>query len=524
MKGKIFIYILISCIVAGCNSESTKRIDQNKPNILFIIADQLRSHALGCYGNDQLNTPKIDRLAKEGVMFSNAISTAPVCSPYRGMLMSGNFPLKNGMVLNDHFLRNPTPYFSEVCKSAGYRTGYIGKWHLDGYDREGYIPPERRLGFEYWRALECTHNYFHSKYYHQDEKEPRVWPGYDAVAQTDTACKFIVRHKYEPFCLFLSWGPPHGPYAAPAEYEEMFADREIKMRENVNDFETARKMWRECNTETVPESWKKMREKSVAWWGDEASNEEILRRYRLYYASIKTLDDCFGRLLAVLDSTGQLDNTVIVFTSDHGDNLGSHRQIGKQLPFEESISVPFLIRYPEKIKPNTFTDALLSPVDIMPTVLSLAGISCHDVDGEDMSGAAMGKAEDFRDAVLIMKSIPLGTNWIYNGNGAWRGVRTKRYTYARKSDTREPWMLFDNLKDPFQMNNLIDDPSYTSLRIELDKKTDELLEKAGDPEDPEFYARLIQKERMEHGVPDRWEEIWPPLVEAGSPFYPGKEN
>jgi arylsulfatase A-like enzyme len=231
------------------------------------------------------------------------------------------------------------------------------------------------------------------------------------------------------------------------------------------------------------------------------------------------LDDCLGKLLAELEKTGQLHNTLIVFTSDHGDNLGSHRQIGKQLPFEESISIPFLIRYPKKIQPSTITDALLSPVDIMPTVLSLAGVPCPEVDGKDISAAAMGHDMDLQDAVLIMKSIPLSVNWITNGNGAWRGVRTKRYTYARKSDTRKPWMLFDNLLDPFQMNNLIDEPAYADLQEKLDKRTDELLVLAGDPEDPEFFARLIQKERDEHGVYDRWKELMPPRVEPGSLFH-----
>ena len=487
-----------------------------KPNILFVFADQLRSHALGCYGNDQLNTPNIDRLAEEGVIFTNAISIAPVCGPFRGMLMSGNFPMKNGMVLTDHFLRNPTPYFAEVCQSAGYSTAYIGKWHLDGYDREGYIPSERRLGFEYWRALECTHDYFNSKYYHQDEKKPRIWEGYDAIAQAETACDYIASQKKDPFCLFLSWGPPHDPYVAPDEYMKRFQNKKIRMRENVNDFETAEKMWSECETE-VPEAWKNNRKKYSLRMRDK-SNTHIENRYRGYYAAIETLVDCLGKILDTLEKTGQLDNTIIVFTSDHGDNLGSHRQLGKQLPFEESLSIPFLIRYPKKIASATVTDALLSPVDIMPTLLSLAGVSCPEVDGKNISEAAMGRDRDVQDAVLIMKSIPLSVNWRVNGNGAWRGVRTKRYTYARKSDTKEPWMLFDNLKDPFQMNNLIDNSDYVELCEKLDKKTNELLEKAEDPEDPEFFAKLIQKERNEHGVYDRWEELMPPRVKPGSPF------
>jgi len=491
---------------------------KDKPNIIFIFADQLRSHALGCYGNEQLKTPNIDRLAKEGVKFTNAISTAPVCGPFRGMLMTGNFPMKNGMVLTDHFLRNPTPYFAEACKSAGYRTGYVGKWHLDGYDRSGYIPPERRRGFEFWRALECTHSYFKSKYYHQDEKQPRTWEGFDAIAQTDAACEYIASQKTDPFCLFLSWGPPHDPYKAPAEYMKRFEGKKIKMRDNVNDFETAEKMWRECDTAVARDGLRRARKRNRARLSDKKSNAQILKDYRGYYAAIETLDDCTGKIIAQLQKTGQLDNSIIVFTSDHGDNLGSHRQIGKQLPFEESISVPFMVRYPKKIKSGTETDAMLAPVDIMPTVLSLAGVPCPKVDGKDISSAAMGKDADMQDAVLIMKSIPLSVNWIVNGNGAWRGVRTKRYTYARKSSNKKPWMLFDNLSDPYQLKNLVDDPAHASLLKKLKKKIDELLVEAGDPEDPAVYAKLIQKERNEHGVWDRWKDLMPDCVKPGLEF------
>jgi arylsulfatase A-like enzyme len=238
--------------------------------------------------------------------------------------------------------------------------------------------------------------------------------------------------------------------------------------------------------------------------------------YKGYYAATETLDDCLGNILDALEKAGQLDKSIIVFTSDHGDNLGSHRQKGKQLPFEESISVPLLIRYPEKIKFGTTTDALLAPVDIMPTLLSLADVKCPQVDGKDISAAAMGKGSDMQDAVLIMKSIPLSTNWRVNGNDAWRGVRTKRYTYARKSYSKTSWMLFDNLKDPFQMNNLVDNPSYADLRKELDKKTDQLLVLAGDPEDPMVYAKLIQKEKKERGINVKLKTLMPDRVKPKS--------
>jgi len=146
-----------------------------KPNIVFVFADQLRSFDLSCYGADHIQTPNMDRLAADGVRFTHAFSTYPICSPFRAMMMTGLYPMRNGMVCNDHYLRAGVPSFAHVCKKAGYHTGYIGKWHIDGYSRTDYIPPERRLGFEHWMALECTHDYFHSKYFTGNSDQARYW-------------------------------------------------------------------------------------------------------------------------------------------------------------------------------------------------------------------------------------------------------------------------------------------------------------------------------------------------------------
>lgn len=505
-------------------SSAAGRPKRRQPNILFVFADQLRRMELGCYGGIQVHTPNLDRLAREGVCFSNACSTYPVCSPFRGMLMSGNFPMKNGMVANDHFLRNSTPYFAEVLRQDGYRTGYIGKWHIDGGGRKAYIPPERRRGFDFWRVLECTHDYFKSEYYRQDDKTVSRWQGYDTLSQTKCACDFVQDGKNEdsPFCLFVSWGPPHSPYVAPEEYMKRFDPAAIKLRKNTADFFSAEKMMAECDTK-LPEAREKARRSYQPKMMDR-ENKAIREWHRGYYAAIEVLDDCIGELLRALESSGQLDDTIIVFTSDHGDNLGSHRQYGKQLPYEESIGIPFLIRYPEKIRPGTCTDALLSPVDIMPTILSLAGAACPSVDGKDISGAAMGQDEDMQDALLIMRMAWLGTNWITNGSGPWRGVRTKQYTYARKSDTQMPWMLFDNMADPYQMNNLVSDPKYADLIIMLNEETDRLLAAAGDPEDPAKIARQIYAERKEHGRPMDWDVLIPEKIEPGSGFQSLEKN
>lgn len=478
-----------------------------RPNIVFVFADQLRSHELGCYGNDQINTPNMDRLAAEGVRFTNAISTHPVCGPYRGMLMTGNWPMKNGLVLTDHVLRNPAPCFAEVCQAAGYATGYVGKWHLDGHGRESCIPPERRLGFEYWRAFECTHNYFESKYYHQDETEPRTWPDYDAISQTREVCDYIRQRDEGPFCLFLSWGAPHDPHVAPQEYMERFADGQLEFRDNVNDFKTAESLWDDSDT-VLPSRFKELR-KSRQEALEDRDNRVVRQWYQGYYAAIELLDDCLGELLDTLEKTGQLDNTIVVLTSDHGDNLGSHRQMDKQLPFEESISIPFLARYPGKIPPGTVTDALFAPVDVMPTVLALADIPCHDVDGFDFCPAAAGAGGEPREAVLIQKCIALSYNWITNGNGPWCGVRTKSHTYARLANSGKPWMLYDNETDPYQLNNLIGNPDFADLQKTLDERTNALLKATGETDDPLVYAELIQKERSALGFSDRWNELNP---------------
>ena len=515
MKKIFFLFPMIGCISGALSAPKPTAI--KRPNILFVFADQFRSMEMGCYGGEGVKTPNFDRLAREGVRFTHAISTYPVCSPYRAMLLTGNYPVKNGMVTNDHMMHNPTPYFAEVCRAEGYNTGYIGKWHIDGISgRTGYIPKERWHGFDFWRTLECTHDYFKSPYFYQEEKESRKWEGYDAVSQTEDACKYIDKMSgKEPFCLFLSWGPPHGPYIAPQEYMDRFDAGKIKLRENVSDFAGAKKMYSESDTYMGP-TYQKNRDTRMPFMLDSA-NVEIRNWYKGYYAAISTLDDLFGKILKTLEQNGQLDNTIIVFSSDHGDNLGSHRQFEKELPYEESISIPFLIRYPAKIKAGIKTDALISPVDMMPTILALADLKCPDVDGKNMSGAAQGKDANVRDAVLLMKTLWLGSIYITSGAGPWRGVRTKQYTYARKSDTKRPWMLFDNVKDPFQYNNLVNDPAYSDLVKKFDRKTNELLIQAGDPEDPDFFIKRIQEERQKLGLSAR-EDLTPTFVEPGSGF------
>jgi arylsulfatase A-like enzyme len=483
-----------------------------KPNIVLIFADQLRSFELGCYGGKQIPTPNMDRLAAEGVRLTHAISTYPICSPYRGMLMTGLYPMRNGMVCNDHSLRPGVPSLAQACRSAGYHTAYIGKWHLDGNSRTDYIPPERRLGFQHFMALECTHDYFKSKYFADDSDEPKYWDGYDAEAQTHSAQDYIREQaKVGPFLLCLSWGPPHDAYIAPKKYMDRIKPTDVIFRTNVAERALSDAL-REHPRVNLPKEHAATRRRCREW----LDSDDTLRKATAgYLAATLALDDYLGELLQTLTEAGILNNTIIVFTSDHGDCLGSHRFYGKDTPFEESISVPLMVRYPAKIPAGSKTDALFSPVDIMPTMLGLARVDCPRVDGLDLSRNIAGHEKSPRDAVLLMGMTHFCNASVINGMDVWRGVRTARYTYARYEDGT-PWLLYDNVTDPFQMRNLADDPASAGLRKSLNQQLDQLLAEAGDPFDTKALYDRILREKPSRKMVVEFREANPQLPWAAS--------
>ena len=473
-------------------------VPERKPNIIFVFADQLRAHALSCCGNEQVHTPNFDRVASEGVRFDNALSTWPVCSPYRAMLLTGRYPMHNGTVTNDTALMDGLPTIATVCKANGYATGYIGKWHLE-WGRDPFVPKERRQGFDYWAVRNCSHQHFDS-FYCGGTPEKIPLPGYEPDAQARLAGDYIRRHKDRPFCLFLSWGPPHDPYRGPEEQTKKFPVDKLRLRRNVPESELVH-----CLLQTDPSRLSERSVKRRAYWRKTLEDDALFRQRCLqgYYAATKAIDGSMGTVLEALDGAGLREDTIIVFSSDHGDMMGSHRMISKQEPLEESIRIPFVLRYPRKIKPGTTTDALLSPTDVLPTLLALGGLPIPDgLDGKDLSEAAEGGKSDQQDAVLIMKMLPGGTPWIANGVTSWRGVRTKRYTYAYLLD-RGPWVLFDNQADPYQLDNLINRPEHAELQTQLHERTQQLMEEADDPGNDEAVAkyRLKRKRRHEGGKP-----------------------
>ena len=409
------------------------------PNILLVVADQWRAQAFGYAGDPNVQTPHFDRFERECVNFTQAVSGMPVCTPMRATLLTGQRPQSHGLFLNDVPLASNAVTLAKEFKAAGYDTGCIGKWHIDGNgSRSAFIPRERRQGFDYWKVLECTHAYNNSPYY-ADGPEKLKWEGYDAQAQTRDAQQFMRdRAKAapaKPFLLWLAWGPPHNPYeTAPANYRAKYSADKIQLRPNVPP------------SHAVP------------------SRAQLAG----YYAHCTALDDSFADLLRTLDETGLADNTIVVFTSDHGDMIGSQAQQRKQRPWEESVRVPMLWRLPKSlgVAPRR-TAATINTEDIMPTLLALCGRPIpKSVEGYDFSGHLRGGVDPSGGATVIRCIAPFGEYQRDNGGKEYRQVRTARYSYVR--DLAGPWLLYDHERDPYELDNLVGKPEHAKIQAEFD--------------------------------------------------------
>ena len=436
-----------SADAAGSTALTTGR---GRPNILFILADQWRASAFGYAGDPNVKTPQIDQFAAQSIRFANAVSVCPVCTPYRAALMTGRYPTSTGMFLNDLYLPDAELCLGEIFQGAGYDTAYIGKWHLDGHGRSAFIPPARRQGFDYWKVAECDHNYNHSHYYTGSSPEKQIWPGYDSFAQTADAQQYLRVHAAaaKPFLLCLCFGTPHFPHgSAPAEYKALYPPAKTKLAPNV-----------------TPERAAVAR-----------------RELEGYYGHCTALDKCMGDLLATLQQTGLATNTIVVFTSDHGDMMGAHdvAPLQKQWPYDEAAHVPFLLRHPHA--PARVVTTPINAPDILPTLLGLAGVPVpRTVEGEDLSAVVTGTGSGPDRPALIMNVSPFTP-----GLEEYRGIRTSRHTYVR--NLAGPWLLFDNQADPGQMHNLVADPAQAALRQELDAQLQAELKRIGDDFRPRQY-------------------------------------
>lgn len=459
-------FLKLSAGAAAVSALSSRRAARaaTRPNLLYVFPDQYRVFALGFMNADPVLTPNLDRFRQQSLFLPNATSSAPVCSPHRAMLFTGRWSHETGVTGNcnsrsDSYLRADEVCFSDVLDAQGWYCGYIGKLHLDkpteddakygegprggpnGVVWDTYTPPERRHNFRFWHAYGCCDRHLKPHYWVNDAKidERLDVDGWSVEHETNVAIDFInnadgkQRDPNKPWALFISHNPPHPPYnQVPDRYREPFKDK------------TAADLLNRPNV----------------------SGEQGHRAVVDYFSEVYGVDDQFGRLLAALEASGEADNTIVVFTSDHGEMMGSHGRMGKSVIHEESYRVPYLIRWPEKLKDRENPLHLTTP-DVMPTLLGMMGAGeqiPQQVQGHDHSQLLLtGRGEQPKSSFYRMGSAAPG-----EGN---RGIRTDRYTFLVSFGSGETVTLFDNQADPYQLKNIAADnePLCRELVAELNR-------------------------------------------------------
>jgi arylsulfatase A-like enzyme len=481
MNRREFIGSSVAASVASgiqpANAATTTKA-RRKPNVLYVFSDEHRSSSLPGEPFNGAIAPTIASFAADNLAFRNCISNYPVCSPYRGILMTGKWPYQSGIIDNAIQLPDDAGSIGKTFQDAGYLTSYIGKWHLAQNDNVFIPKGPGRQGFADWHVWARTNPHFNQSFTFDPDTGAKIQPqGYNCTLMTDMAVKFLAERKAErqagnganaetkPWFLILSWNPPHPPFGdAPPDEMKRYDPATMKLRPNVK---------------LVPEHSKTLE-----------SEQKLRHAQQGYYAHISAVDAEFARVLKALDETGEADNTIVVYTSDHGEMMGSHGYMDKRLPFEESCKVPFFLRYPGVTPKGSESEILFSAADIYPTLCGLAGVPVpeHCV-GHDLSAAMHGKKVSAPESVFLMHiSKARASGGDENVAPLFRGVRTSTHTYAVADDGR--WFLYNNQEDPFQQHNLINDPTQAELIKELDAVVLDWLKKA---QDPFPYASVVTR-------------------------------
>ena len=400
-----------------------------RPNLVFIAADGWREASF-----QDLRIPNLQSLAQQGARFDRLYACYPSSAPARAALISGRFPRACGVPRDGVRLPVDQPSIAEQLKRAGYRTGYIGEWRLDGAEEPGFVPPgPRRHGFDFWAAFNRGHRYFDSIYF-RDSPEPLHRTGFEPDYQTDLAIDFIKQSDQKPFYLFLAWGPPHPPLTPPPGARQLYNPGSIRVRANVPS----------------------------------GLEESAQASYAGYHALCSALDDNLGRLLGALADQHLAGGTIMVFTSGSGSMLGSQGLEGDDQPFEEAVRVPLIVRYPGAIEAGGRNNALVSTVDLMPTLLKFCGADVPgNVQGQDIAV--------HRESIYCSGKLDRPEEWRMVVQGLDKLVVDRDLNVTH---------LYNLGQDPYELENLARDGAQDLKRDELKALLKDWMRRSGDGMDP----------------------------------------
>ena len=473
-----FIYLFIAVVLFhfGGAKRLNSQMPSGKPNVIIIQTDEHNFRTLGCYreqlSHDQafiwgdgnvVETPNIDHLAHSGILFTKFYAATPLCSPSRGSLVSGMYPQYTGVPVNDAPLKDDVITFAEVLRRDSYQTAFIGKWHLDGPGKPEWAPG-RKFGFADNRF---TYNRGHWKKLVETEDGPHVgstngkgMPDYKLNGAdersfttdflTDRAIQFIKKNHYNPFCLYLSLPDPHGPDLVRPPYDQMYTNLHYK----------------------APATYD-VDEKRAPSWAKPQKNASIDQSQ--YFGMVKCIDDNIGRILDCLRDQGLIEQTMIVFTSDHGDLRAEHHRENKSVPLEASAKVAFIISYPQKIPSGSVITKAFNTVDFAPTLLSFLDQRVpKEMQGRNFSDLLLNPEhqKDWED-ITFVRSSGLGDA------GSWIAAMTSRYKLILSKED-DPWLI-DMEKDPNELTNFINEPEKATIVKKLARQLNEYAHKRDDP-------------------------------------------
>lgn len=477
-----------------------------RPNLIVIQTDEHNFRTLGCYrklmvpeqammwGEEVVETPHIDSLCERGVICTSFYATTPVCSPSRGSLVSGMYPQNTGVVTNNIPMGDHVVSFAEILKKQGYATGYVGKWHLDGGGKPQWAP-ERKFGFDdnrymfnrgHWKQFEDTPDGPRVKSRNAQGKPDYGVKGADEESfSTDWLMRkiegFVEKNREKPFCLMAVLPDPHGPDTVRAPYDTMYAGKKFELPRT---FSTDQK------------------DREVPHWGTMDAKFQDMANY---YGMVKCIDDNIGKLLAKLEAWGLRENTIVVFTSDHGDLRGEHNRQNKGVPYEGSARIPFILSFPAKYPQPVVVDEALGCVDFLPSVLKIMGVeTAGKEEGRDASELLLtGKAPAGWKDIAFMRAT----------NNGWICALSDQHKLVLDPHGR-PW-LFDLTRDPDEMINFFTDKNYREVVRDLGKELRGYGENYKDPvigfapikADLDWAiagdGKYVMTERMSQRVPGR---------------------
>lgn len=504
---------LLAALPAACMGQ--KASPESAPNVIFILSDDHAAHSISAYGSiykDVFTTPNIDRLAAEGALFRNAFCTNSISGPSRACILSGQYSHINGFYKNEGGLPFDTTLmtFPKVLHDNGYTTAMVGKWHL-------WSKPS---GFDYYR--------YHTLVGEQGAYWNPVWnengklvpeQGYATTLTAKAALNWLdnLRDKSKPFCLLYHFKAPHRPWNPDSCYMNLFDGVEMPYPETFNDDYATREKTAGNTAMTIASHFNRqdmkipapagMTEKQIREWnrfGDRGEhlspsdtlNGDALKRWKYqryikdYLATTKSVDDQVGKLLDYLKETGLDKNTIIVYCGDQGFYLGEHGWFDKRFIYEESLRMPFIVRYPDKIKPGTEVKDFITNVDFASTILDMCKVKApKQMQGKCYMNTMQGKqSQPLRDAIYYhYYEYPL-----WHHVQPHYGLRTARYKMAHFYYDIDVWELYDLEKDPNELNNVYGKPEYANIQAQLHKRLKELQREFKDEGTLEEY-RYITK-------------------------------